>query len=165
MFGVGLAQAGMQAGYHVSWIPSYGPEMRGGTANCNVNLSDEHIGSPVVSRPNVLIAFNLPSLDKFESQVQSGGLIFYNQSMIDRDVKRDDVEAIAIPATEMAEKIGDARIANMFVLGAYIERTGVLDQQTLIDSLPHFIKRKNLIPLNEKAIQEGGKWMKNTLGN
>ena len=163
MFGVGLAQAGMQAGYHVSWIPSYGPEMRGGTANCNVNLSDEHIGSPLVSRPTVLVAFNLPSLDKFESQVEKGGLIFYNKSMIDRQVRRKDVEAIAIPATEMAEKVGDARVANMFVLGAYIERTGVLDQQTLIESLPNFIKRKNLIPLNEKAVQEGVNWMKNYL--
>lgn len=159
MFGVGLAQAGMQAGYHVSWIPSYGPEMRGGTANCNVNLSDRKIGSPLVSRPTVLIAFNLPSLDKFESKVEKGGLIFYNQSMIDRQVQRNDVESIAIPATEMAEKIGDARVANMFVLGAYAQRTAVLDQQTLIDSLPHFIKRKNLIPLNQKAIKEGAKWM------
>jgi len=155
MFGVGLAQAGMQAGYQVSWLPSYGPEMRGGTANCNVNLSEERIGSPLVSRPNVLVAMNLPSLDKFEKKVEPGGLIMYNSSLIDRQVERTDVEAVPVPATETADSLGNTRVANMVMLGAYIEYTGVLTEKNVTEALPVFIKRKNLIPLNEQAIRKG----------
>lgn len=155
MLGVALAQAGMQAGYNVSWIPSYGPEMRGGTANCNVNLSTQRVGSPLVSKPTVLVAMNLPSLDKFEPRVVADGLIIYDSSLINRKPERTDVEVMAIPATELADKLGNTRVANMIVLGAYIEYTGVLEKETVIESLPHYIKRKNLIPLNEQAIQKG----------
>jgi len=160
MLGVGLAEAGMQAGYFVSWIPSYGPEMRGGTANCHVNLSRQRVGSPLISKPNVLIAMNLPSLDKFEDSVIAGGLIIYDSSLINRAPKRSDVEILAIPATQMADTLGNTRVANMIVLGAYIARTGILDLETVIDALPNFIKRKNLIPLNKTAVQKGIQYVK-----
>ena len=155
ILGVALAQAGMQAGYHVSWIPSYGPEMRGGTANCHVNLSTQRVGSPLVSKPTVLIAMNLPSLEKFEPDVVAGGLIIYDQSLIDHPPTRTDVEVLAIPATQMADQLGNTRVANMIILGAYIAKTGVMAPQVLFDALPAFIKRKNLIPLNRTAIEQG----------
>ena len=155
LLGLGLAQAGMSAGYNVSWIPSYGPEMRGGTANCQVNLSSQRIGSPIVSQPTVLIAMNLPSLEKFEEEVVPGGLIIYDTSLIDRAPKRQDVKTLPIPATEMADKLGNTRIANMIVLGAYIGYTTVLSKDVVIAALPTFIKRKNLIPLNVQAIEKG----------
>ena len=159
LLGIGLAEAGMRSGYHVSWIPSYGPEMRGGTANCHVNLCDTRIGSPLVSRPTVLIAMNLPSLDKFEDEVESGGLIIYDSELIDRKPKRSDVEVLAIPATKMADELGNTRTANMVILGAYIAYSGVLSKQTVLGALPSFIKRKNLVPLNEKAIELGVKYV------
>ncbi len=155
LLGLGVAQAGMQMGYHVSWIPSYGPEMRGGTANCHVNLSDRRIGSPVVSQPSVLIAMNLPSLEKFEREVVPGGLIIYDSSLIDRAPERDDVKVLGIPATKIADDLGNTRIANMVVLGAYIGRTSVIPRQVVIDTLPVFIKRKNLVPLNVRAVDKG----------
>ena len=99
-----LAYKGLLEGRQLSWLPSYGPEMRGGTANCSVILSDEPVGSPIVSKPDVLIAMNLPSLDKYESAVVPGGKIFYDSSLITRDVNRTDVEVYKIPATEMADK-------------------------------------------------------------
>ena len=160
MLGVGLSEAGMEAGYNVSWIPSYGPEMRGGTANCHVNLSTQRVGSPLVSKPTVLVAMNLPSLDKFEDMLLPGGLIIYDSSLINRAPKRDDVEVIAIPATELADKLGNTRVANMIVLGAYIEYTGVLTKETVINALPNFIKKKNLVPLNKLAIEKGIAFMK-----
>ncbi len=155
MLGLGLAQAGMQAGYHVSWIPSYGPEMRGGTANCHVNLSEERIGSPTVSKPSVLVAMNLPSLEKFESQVEPGGLIIYDTSLINQAPKRKDVAVLGIPVTEMADNLGNTRIANMIVLGAYIAYTGVMTKEVVVDALPVFIKHKKLIPLNVQALDKG----------
>jgi 2-oxoisovalerate ferredoxin oxidoreductase beta subunit len=155
LLGVGLAQAGMQAGYQVSWIPSYGPEMRGGTANCHVNLSDKRIGSPIVSKPDVLIVMNLPSLDKFEDSVQTGGLIVYDTSLIKRAPRRTDVSALGVPATEIADELGNARVANMVMLGALIAETAIMDKEVVFDALPDFIKRKNLIPLNRQAIEKG----------
>jgi 2-oxoisovalerate ferredoxin oxidoreductase beta subunit len=159
LLGLGLAESGMRSGYHVSWIPSYGPEMRGGTANCHVNLSDTRIGSPLVSRPTVLIVMNLPSLDKFEDEVESGGLIIYDSELIDRKPKRKDVEVLAIPATKMADNLGNTRAANMVILGAYIAYSGVLLAETVLGALPSFIKRKNLVPLNEQAIKVGMKYV------
>jgi 2-oxoisovalerate ferredoxin oxidoreductase beta subunit len=159
--GVGLAEAGMEAGYHVSWLPSYGPEMRGGTANCHVNLSTSRVGSPLVSKPTTLVAMNLPSLDKFEGDVVPGGLIIYDSSLINRAPKRDDVEVIALPATQLADTMGNTRIANMIVLGAYIEKTGVLTKETVFEALPNFLKKKTLVPLNKMAIEKGIEFVKN----
>lgn len=160
LLGLGLAEAGMRSGYNVSWIPSYGPEMRGGTANCHVNLSATRIGSPLVTRPTVLVAMNSPSLEKFENQVESGGLLIYDSELIDHKPNRTDVEVLGIPATKMADELGNTRAANMIILGAYIEYSGVLTKQTVLEALPSFIKRKNLVPLNEKAIEVGVKYVK-----
>jgi 2-oxoisovalerate ferredoxin oxidoreductase beta subunit len=155
LLGLGIAQAGMDAGFFVSWIPSYGPEMRGGTANCHVNLSEDRIGSPTVNHPTVLVALNLPSLEKFEDDVEEGGLIIYDTSLINQKPTRTDVEVLGIPATQIADDLGNTRIANMVMLGAYIGYTGIIPKNKVIDSLPKFIKHKALIPLNIQAIEKG----------
>lgn len=155
LLGVVLAEAGMRAGYNVSWIPSYGPEMRGGTANCHVNLSTSRIGSPVVSVPTVLIAMNLPSLDRFEREVAAGGLIIYDSSLIERGVQRSDVEVLALPATKMADELGNTRVANMVTLGAYVGFTGILSKEQVLATLPETVKRKELLAINTKAVQVG----------
>jgi 2-oxoisovalerate ferredoxin oxidoreductase beta subunit len=155
LMGAGLAQAGMFADYHVSWLPSYGPEMRGGTANCHVNIRSQEVGSPVVSSPTVLIAMNRPSLEKFEDDVVPGGIIIYDSSLIDIEPKRTDIEVLAIPATKMADDIGNTRIANMLVLGAYVGYTNLLPKEAIYESLKTAIKRKRFIEINEKAVDAG----------
>lgn len=150
-----LAEAGMQQGYHVSWLPSYGPEMRGGTANCHVNISSAPIGSPLVSAPTVLIAMNKPSLDKFEPEVASGGLILYDSSLIDQSPTRSDVEVLALPATEMADRIGSAKSANMVALGALIGKTNMLAKHGLIEVVRAMTKKEALLELNVQAIEAG----------
>jgi 2-oxoisovalerate ferredoxin oxidoreductase beta subunit len=155
MLGLMLAEAGMHAGYHVSWIPSYGPEMRGGTANCHVNLSHRRIGSPIVSRPTLLVAMNQPSLEKFESEVVPGGLIIYDTAMVSQPPKRSDVKAIGIPASTIADELGNTRGANMVILGAYIGITAILPKEAIFAAMPALIKRQNLIPLNKLAVEKG----------
>ena len=150
-----LAEAGMRQGFHVSWLPSYGPEMRGGTANCHVNISTAPIGSPLVSVPTVLIAMNKPSLDKFESEVISGGLILYDSSLIDRPPTRGDVEVIALPATEMADRIGSAKSANMVALGALIGKTNLLDKDALVEVVRAMTKTPTQFELNVRAVEAG----------
>ena len=116
-----LAYKGLIENKEVSWLPSYGPEMRGGTANCSVIISDEPIGSPIVSDPDVLVVMNLPSLDKYEDSVVSGGKIFVDSSLVDRKVKRDDVDVYYIPATKIAEENGIPTLANMIITGKVIK--------------------------------------------
>ncbi len=157
-----LAYAGMLEGRHVAWIPSYGPEMRGGTANCGISISDKPISSPVVSEPTVLIAMNRPSLEKFEKTVVSGGIIFVNSSLIDIKAKRQDVRVFYIPANDMAEELGNAKVANNIILGALLELTGVVSNDTVEESLrkvlpPHHHK---LIPLNRKALETGAEMVR-----
>ncbi len=160
LLGEALAESGMKAGYQVTWLPSYGPEMRGGTANCQVIINDDRIGSPLVSTPDVLIAMNRPSLERFEPEVREGGLIIYNSSLIDIEPRREDVEVIAIPATEIADKLGNTRVANMVILGSYVAKTGILTKEAITSAFPVFIKRSDLIPLNEEALQKGMDWVK-----
>jgi Pyruvate/2-oxoacid:ferredoxin oxidoreductase gamma subunit len=155
LMGAALAQAGMLEDYHVSWLPSYGPEMRGGTANCVVNIKNERIGSPLVQYPTVLIAMNRPSLEKFEPDVVPGGLLIYDSSLIDCEPQREDIKIVAIPATKMADDLGVTRIANMIILGAYIGYSGILNRETLYKSMETAIKRKQFIELNRKAIDTG----------
>lgn len=150
-----LAEAGMRQGYQVSWLPSYGPEMRGGTAHCHVNLSAEPIGSPLISHPSALIAMNQPSLVKFEPEVASGGLIIYDASLIEKGPTRKDVEVIALPATAMADAIGSTKVANMVALGALIGRTGLLHTTSLVKVVEALTKNQALLDLNLKAIQAG----------
>ena len=118
LIGKFVALANMMDGKHVSWLPSYGPEMRGGTANCSVTVSDEEVGSPMVDHPDVLIAMNLPSLDKFEHTVKPGGLIVVNSSIIDRKVERDDVRVVYCDANHLAEEVHNPKGANVAILGA-----------------------------------------------
>ena len=155
LLGAALAQAGMLENYHVSWLPSYGPEMRGGTANCHVNVRNIPVGSPVVSNPTVLIALNRPSLEKFEEDVEKDGLIMYDSSLIDIEVKREDVEVLPLPATQLADKLGNTRTANMITLAAYSAYTGLFSKETLYETLKTAIKRRVLIDINKKAIDVG----------
>jgi 2-oxoisovalerate ferredoxin oxidoreductase beta subunit len=153
--GTMLANAGMEQGMHTSWIPSYGPEMRGGTAYCFVNLSDKEIGSPTVTQPDVLMAFNRPSLEKFESEVKPGGLLMYDSTIIDIQPTRTDIEVLPVPATQMAEDLGNTKMANTIMVGAYISRTGIMDGKAIEQTLPLALKRKNLIDANKQALAAG----------
>ncbi len=152
-----LAYTGMVEGKHVSWLPSYGPEMRGGTANCGVVISDRPISSPVVSEPTVLIVMNRPSLEKFESTVVKGGLIFVNSSLIEIKATRTDVRVYYIPANDMAEELGSGRVANNIILGALIELTGIVTPDGVEKSLKEVLPphHHNMIPLNLKALEAG----------
>jgi 2-oxoglutarate ferredoxin oxidoreductase subunit gamma len=152
-----LAYAGMIEGKKVAWMPSYGPEMRGGTANCTVLISSNEIGSPIVSHPKILIAMNQPSLDKFELNVSDDGLIILNASLIEREVKRNDVKVIKIPADDIADKLGNSRAANMVVLGAYVEQSGIVKMDTIFKALEKVLagRNKKLLELNKEALKQG----------
>lgn len=158
--GVILAAAAMDQGLQVSWIPSYGPEMRGGTANCSVILSNKRIGSPLATNPNVLIAMNGPSLDAFEDTVTKDGLIIINSSIIERKVNRTDVRAMYIPLTDMASNLGLTAAANMVCVGAYLEYTKVMDYKVAFDAIRKSIKKKKFIDVNIKAVEEGVKFVR-----
>lgn len=157
-----LAYAGMKEGDEVSWMPSYGPEQRGGTANCTVIVSSKQIPSPLSSRPDSVIVMNLPSLDKFAPKVKKGGIIFVNSSLIEKEVDRDDVEVIKVPANEIANEIGNSRIANMVMLGAYLAKKGIVKMDTIKKSLKGVLpeRRHNLIPINEEALDRGAALIK-----
>ncbi|MBR0277062.1 MAG: 2-oxoacid:acceptor oxidoreductase family protein [Clostridia bacterium] len=152
-----IAYEGLTEGKHVSWLPSYGPEMRGGTANCSVILSDSPVGSPIVSNPNVLFAMNLPSLNKYENEAVSGAKIFIDSSLINRKVERTDVEAFYIPATEMAGKIGAPTLANMIMVGKMIKETGAIKFDNIENGLKKVIpaRKADMLDLNLKAIKTG----------
>ena len=152
-----LAYAGMLQNLEVTWLPSYGPEMRGGTASCSVIVSDTPIGSPLVPHPDILIAMNLPSLDKFENDVVPGGMIFYDSSLIDREVKRSDVKAFGIPATKKANDEGFATMANMIVLGKLLKESGLFPADAIDYTISKLVppKKQNLVELNKKAIAMG----------
>ena len=152
-----LAYKGLTDGKNVSWLPSYGPEMRGGTASCSVIISDDAVGSPIVSKPDVLIAMNLPSLDKYEDTVVSGGMIFVDSSLIERKVKRDDVKVFYIPATAMAKEAQMPTLANMILVGSLLENNPELDF-TGTDAVVNKLvppKKAALIELNMKALTLG----------
>ncbi|MCQ2453613.1 MAG: 2-oxoacid:acceptor oxidoreductase family protein [Clostridia bacterium] len=152
-----LAYAGLLENRELSWLPSYGPEMRGGTANCNVILSDTPVGSPIVQQPNVLMVMNTPSLDKYENDVVPGGKIFIDSSLISRKVVREDVEAYYIPATKMAQDMGVPTLANMILLGAIIANTGCVQPDTIAAALHKVIpaRKADLFDVNMQAIEAG----------
>jgi 2-oxoglutarate ferredoxin oxidoreductase subunit gamma len=153
-----LTYAGMLEGKEVSWLPSYGPEMRGGTANCNVMLSDSMIGSPIITDDaTTAIIMNLPSLDKFESDVVAGGRILINSSLIEKKVERTDVDAYYVPANEIAVELGNGRAANMVMLGAYLELVSPVAVDSILEAFKKvFGERKaHLIPLNQAALEKG----------
>ena len=155
LLGLGLAQCGMMEQREVTWLPSYGPEMRGGTAHCHVNIADEEIGSPLISRPTVLVAMNQPSVEKFAAELVPGALALLNDSMVPDDPGRDDLEVVRIPASTMAEELGNVRAANMVMLGAYAGYSGALRLETCLAALDTLIKRKALVDLNRRAVEAG----------
>ncbi len=152
-----IAYKGLLEQKEVSWLPSYGPEMRGGTANCSIILSDDPVGSPIVSSPDVLIAMNLPSLDKYEDATVSGGSIFVDSTLIGRKVERSDVKAFYIPATKMAADAGIPTLANMIMMGKMIKETGLVNFDDITEALKKVVsaKRANLMDLNIKALEMG----------
>jgi 2-oxoisovalerate ferredoxin oxidoreductase beta subunit len=155
LLGEVLAEAGLEAGLEVSWLPSYGPEMRSGTSNCHVRLSNESIDSPLVTSPNILIAMNEPSLRKFDKSVRPGGWIIYNGETFPADCERDDVQVLALPFTQIAHELGSARICNMVMLGALLEIADGLPQVSIDAALRRLVTNAKWFELDERALQRG----------
>jgi 2-oxoglutarate ferredoxin oxidoreductase subunit gamma len=151
-----LAYAAMSKGKEVSWLPSYGPEMRGGTANVTVCISDKPVGSPYIASPRALLVMNRPSLDKFAPKVKPGGLIVVNSSLVHVPADRADCTVIYIPANELAIQAGTARAANLVMLGAYVGWSGVVEEETAIQMIEkEFAKKAKFIPANVAAFKLG----------
>jgi 2-oxoglutarate ferredoxin oxidoreductase subunit gamma len=156
LIGKMLAYAGMADGKEVSWLPSYGPEMRGGTCNCTVVIADRPVGSPVVERPWVAMVMNLPSLEKYEGMVKPGGLLLVNTSLINRAVQRSDVRVVKVPANEIANRLGNPRAANMVALGAYLGATRAVSLEAVAGLVREtFAGKAKVIDSNLAALQEG----------
>lgn len=152
-----LAYAALAENLQVTWIPSYGPEMRGGTANCTVIISEEEIGAPIVRHPTVAVALNLPSLDKYEPLVKSGGLLIVNQSLAPRAVTRQDIRVITLPASDIATELGNTRMANLVALGALVKATGLVSLETLMTQLEEHLseRQKKWLEPNKEALRRG----------
>ena len=158
-----LTYAGMIEGKEVSWLPSYGPEMRGGTANCSVTVSDKPVGSPVISGDaTCAIVMNLPSLDKFESEVKPGGKILVNSSLIERKVKRKDVDVYYIPANDIALELGNHKVANMIMLGAYLQTEPTVEVESILEAFKKVFgpSKEKFVPLNKEALDKGANAIK-----
>lgn len=157
LMGKAISYAAMNSGMHVTWMPSYGAEVRGGTAHSMVVISEDIIASPVVKEPTICVIMNKPSLQKFEERVRKNGILLINKSLIDTDAKRKDIEIFNIPATDMASELGNVKIANMVMLGALLARRRALTLKSLLDALKDVISvsHHDMIPINEKAIRKG----------
>lgn len=160
-----LAYAAMDAGKEVTWIPSYGPEMRGGTANCTVVVADEDIGSPLVRNPKGVITMNLPSLDKYEPLIVPGGTLIVNASLVNRKVERPDLKSVLIPANEIAESLGNKRLANIVMVGALLVHLPILSIEAIAKALQDHLpeRHKKLLPLNLKALEVGSEFVRERL--
>ena len=155
-----LAYTAMEEGKNVVWIPSYGPEMRGGTANCTIVISDGRIGSPIINNPMSACVFNRPSLDKFGALVKKGGLLLINSSLIDVKSDRDDITEILVPVNDIAIKVGNPKVAKMAMLAAFIEATDAVSFDSLLSMMEKKMgggKKKELLEINHRAIEEGRK--------
>lgn len=152
-----ITYAAMDAGKQVTWIPSYGPEMRGGTANCTVVIADDEIGSPLVKNPPLAIALNLPSFDKYEELLAPGGTLIVNKSMVDRSAKRTDINVILVPCNEIAEEIGDKKLMNMVAVGALLTALPELTLKDIEKALEGHLpaRHKHLLPKNYEALKRG----------
>ncbi len=152
-----LAYEGLIDGKEVSWLPSYGPEMRGGTANCSIIISDNKIGSPIVDKPDTLIAMNTPSFDKYINEIKAGGMALVDSSLIDKKTDRADIEAYYIPATKMASESGLTGLANMIMIGLFIKKSGIIPQENIEKAMAKVVsaKKQNLFDLNMKAVKMG----------
>jgi 2-oxoglutarate ferredoxin oxidoreductase subunit gamma len=160
-----LAFAAMDAGHDVTWMPSYGPEMRGGTANCTVVIADEEIGSPTVKYPKAAVVMNLPSLDKFEPLITTGGVLIVNSSLVNRDPTRKDITWLMIPAQEIAETIGPRRLLNMVMLGALLDKLPILPLDEIKASLAAHLpeRHKKLLKSNLDALDQGAAFSRGEL--
>jgi len=157
-----LSYSGMIENKHVSWLPSYGPEMRGGTANCNVIVSDTQVGSPIITDDATsAIVMNLPSLLKFEKSLRPGGKLLINESLIENKTSRNDVTTYYIPANKIANELGNNKVANMVMLGSFLEITRIVSVNTLIDALKKvYAGKEELVPLNIEALSKGAEFVK-----
>lgn len=152
-----LTYAGMFEEKNVSWLPSYGPEQRGGTANCAVVISDEPVGSPLVSSPSTVIVLNNPSFEKFESKVLPGGLLIIDSSLVTKELIREDIQFLKIDATKIANELGNSRIANMILLGSFLEKTRILALESIMEALKKVLppSKHHLLELNHQALLRG----------
>ena len=154
--GLNLAQAALLEGKNVTYLPSYGAEVRGGTANCTVAVSDEEIASPVASAPDFIVAMNQPSMVRFQNQIQSGGVLLINSSLIETEISRGDVDIVKVPANSIAEQLGSPRSANMIMLGAFTKKSNIVSISSVIEGLKSTLKKKQkLIDVNTKALMAG----------
>jgi 2-oxoglutarate ferredoxin oxidoreductase subunit gamma len=154
--GLNLAQAAMLEGKNVTYLPSYGAEVRGGTANCTVAISDEEIASPVASSPDFVVAMNQPSLVRFQNQIESGGVLFLNSSLIEAEISRGDIEVVRVPANSIAEKLGSPKSANMVMLGVFNRKSNLVSLSSLVEGLGITLKSKGkLMAINKKALMAG----------
>jgi len=161
-----LAEAGKEEGKYVTFLPSYGPEMRGGTANCHVIVSDTTIASPIIGYPKVVIVLNLPSLDKYEPLMKKDGIIIINKTLVPREVKRSDVRVLQIDAQHVAEDLGNKKVVNMLLLGAYVEIEKPVKIETLKNALKSYLtgRKAELIEVNERALEKGAEIARDFMG-
>ncbi|MCE5192753.1 MAG: 2-oxoacid:acceptor oxidoreductase family protein [Candidatus Cryosericum sp.] len=152
-----LAHAGMDEGKEVTWMPSYGPEQRGGTANCSVVIADEPIASPVLTNPQAAIIFNVQSFDKFEPVIEHEGLLILDSTLVEKKSARSDLDVVYIPATDIAQKLGSSKYTNMVLLGAYLGKVAPITMESVYGALPIFLtgKKTDLIEINKRALQAG----------
>ena len=162
MMGVSLAHSGMNKGFHVTYLPAYGAEMRGGTANCTVAIADEEIASPVASEPNYLVVMNSPSLFIFQNKVTSGGTIFLNSSIIKDRPNRQDVKVVCVPCSDIAQELGNNKVANIIMMGAFIKKSSIVSPDIYLNSLESIMgsKKKSLAEINRKAFAAGFDYIK-----
>ena len=154
--GLNLAEAAMLEGKNVTYLPAYGAEVRGGTANCTVAISDDEIASPVASSPEFIVAMNQPSAVKFQHHIQSGGLFFLNSSLVEVEIARGDIEIVRVAANKIAEELGNPKAANMVMLGALTRKSGLVELASMIETLRRIMgAKKKLIDVNEKALKTG----------
>jgi 2-oxoglutarate ferredoxin oxidoreductase subunit gamma len=161
MMGYALAVAGMEEDKHVTFLPAYGAEVRGGTANCTVVVSDEEIASPIASSPEFVVAMNYPSMVKYQNMVKSGGIMFLNSDLISEAFPRDDVKVVPVPANTLAHEMGNDRVLNMIMLGAMIRVTGIVSEESLAQAIETVLegKKKSLIEINQKALAKGAEYI------
>lgn len=152
-----ITYAGMMENHQVSWMPAYGPEMRGGTANCSVIISDEPVGSPIVTEPCVVVAMNLPSLDKFEPSLVPGGILLINSSLIDQAAKRTDIKVYRVPCNDIATELGNPKVANMVMVGAILASSKAVSIESVLTVLSKkiFKNKPQVMKINEEAIRRG----------
>ena len=160
--GNAVATAAMLEGKHVTYFPSYGAEVRGGTANCTVSVSDEEIASPVASEPDFVVAMNQPAFVRFQNMLVSGGLALVNSSMVNAASLRGDIEVVEVPTSELAEKLGNIKVANMVMLGAFVRVSSIVSLPRLLKNLPDILgaKRERLLKINQEALEQGYAFVK-----